>query len=457
MTLERLKLAHEILNEAMFIDKPERTKLEQAIVSNADSDDIEKLRLLADIMFEMRLRRMVAIDRDCRIDRFFVSNVEYLSFVSETNLFPDFWPTTQFIGRQNRLPILGIRRSDAEKYVNWLTERARQLGHRSCCFRLPTKAEAQSIVPSHDSEDPYFRELVSQRIGTWVSDDEQIVFEDSADAVQSLTRQMTFRGEKELQRIMDYHKFIGDIIDEIDIKLDLSTNEMEKFLEISKKQSPKATLSVLPDIVETSLKQVETLQEYTAILERECIKRGLSNSANQDRVAMMNRFLIEASRLRSSRSGIKGYLDSDRTIIGELLTNTITELKWLKTMISPQLTRTRLRQPNLSRAFEQSLREVAGRPIDLDKQLPFINRLTELPIVTVEIKKVIERNHTKNYELATNELLILAEFALYRDDFGLLKDTLCTFWKIFFLIQRCLENDPLPAWEGLRLVMEIQR
>jgi len=99
------------------------------------------------------------INDNLEIDTFFITCAEYQLFINEQqkvgeNRQPFHWKTNRFPPGSAKLPITGIRASDAEAFCEWLTQQHSVLGFK---YRLPTLDEASSYPASE------------MQIGCWVS------------------------------------------------------------------------------------------------------------------------------------------------------------------------------------------------------------------------------------------------------------------------------------------------
>ena len=140
-SIPALTLAMECLDEAREVGAEVRfiaNRLEQSV----ENDNPEVRRIGAEVLLQLRLRRMVRLSEDRYTDNSFVSHAEYQLFLDaemESGRFhqPDHWRSEQFPSGRGREPIVGLRPLDAEAFCKWLT--AKEPGRWR--YRLPTEEE----------------------------------------------------------------------------------------------------------------------------------------------------------------------------------------------------------------------------------------------------------------------------------------------------------------------------
>lgn len=140
-SIPALTLAMECLDEAREVGADVRfiaDRLEQSV----ENDNPEVRRVGAEVLLQLRLRRMVRLSEGRYTDNSFVSHAEYQLFLdAEMELGryhqPDHWRSDRFPAGRGRDPIVGIRPLDAEAFCKWLTDKDLN-GWR---YRLPTEQE----------------------------------------------------------------------------------------------------------------------------------------------------------------------------------------------------------------------------------------------------------------------------------------------------------------------------
>ncbi len=169
-SIEALTLAFEILGEAMTVDATAREQLERVLIGGLESGDSARRRLASEIALNLRLRRLLRLNEVMDISDSYVSCAEYQLFIDDMlaeGIYrqPDHWPGTSFTNGSARLPVSGVRASDASEFCKWLTRRMKERGHANYIFRLPTAEEAASaaISPRGDR----FDSLRVDTVGTW--------------------------------------------------------------------------------------------------------------------------------------------------------------------------------------------------------------------------------------------------------------------------------------------------
>lgn len=138
-----------------------------------------------------------------------------------------------------------------------------------------------------------------------------------------------------------------------------------------------------------------------------------------------------------------------------LLNEIIKELNWVNAMLKQPFEKAERYQDILTSNLKSILIDYLGNPIDLDTQLEFLSKIVTFNLNIVEIKLINNRSYKKDFAKALEELLAIAEYYLYRNKIEILKQVIHLFWAIYFIKERSNENNPLPPWEGIRLVKEI--
>ncbi len=134
LAMECLDEAREVGAEVRFIAE----RLEQSV----ENENPEVRRIGAEVLLQLRLRRMVRLSEGRYTDNSFVSHAEYQLFLDAemaSGRFhqPDHWRSEQFPPGCGREPVVGIRPLDAEAFCKWLTVKE-QNGWQ---YRLPTEKE----------------------------------------------------------------------------------------------------------------------------------------------------------------------------------------------------------------------------------------------------------------------------------------------------------------------------
>lgn len=455
-TLGKLKLAYEIFQEAMLIAPKEREKLEKEIVLEAESDNEERQQLAADLLFELRLKKMIRIDNDLEVDPFFISQLEYQSFINEGGPKPDHWKGLRFDSGMGLTPVLGIRRGDANDYAKWLTLKAHRLGHRNSSFRIPTAAEISQIDVQPDITDPNFKNLVNKHYASWISDADKKVY---PDAVQTLASIFFYQnqGEKEIERISGYHKTINDLMDELYQTTTYVNRQVNSTLNDFNKSNIDSALRTLPDKVIEFVNQIDSIKKGMYHLEEQVSQRGFSLMINVSKVKQLDSEIVDIRRLPFVRSGDEAkYQVTDKAKIIERLVKTKRELLWFESLLTSPLRQAQAYQTDLYKLLKSILKKVAENAIDLSETLEAVLRIRIPKFGFNEIELVRRRSIAKDFIKARIELLTIAEYYLYQTRIDLAEIAIRAFWAVFFVEQRSKKENSLPAWEGLRLVREIR-
>jgi hypothetical protein len=140
--IETLALAFECDEEKLKLHPHVQAQLNAVLKTNIEDVDPERRRVIADVLLTRRLHRMIPLQQDTYIDTSLITCAEYQVFFDEQRAQgryhqPDHWTTFSFPKGLGSSPILGIRRSDAQAFCQWLTARDRE-GWR---YRLPRTGE----------------------------------------------------------------------------------------------------------------------------------------------------------------------------------------------------------------------------------------------------------------------------------------------------------------------------
>ncbi|HID52334.1 MAG TPA: NACHT domain-containing protein [Anaerolineae bacterium] len=143
-SIQALTLAVECLEEAREVGAEIRHMAERLQQSVAHENP-EVRKMGAEVMLQLRLRRMVRLGENRLADTSLVTQAEYQLFLDELRQSgqfhqPDHWREFAYPQDQGREPIAGIRPSDALRFCDWLT--GREKGEWQ--FRLPTTEERQA-------------------------------------------------------------------------------------------------------------------------------------------------------------------------------------------------------------------------------------------------------------------------------------------------------------------------
>ncbi|NES84353.1 MAG: NACHT domain-containing protein [Moorea sp. SIO2B7] len=144
-TVESFKLAYHCLEESLNVKPSLRQKLEERLALGLKSNDPAMFKLAAEVSLSRRLNNLLQINDYVSIDPNYLNCAEYQLFIDQKRNLgeyrqPDHWTTNRFATEYARMPITGVRASDAEEFCQWLTQCYSELGFR---YRLPSLSEAQ--------------------------------------------------------------------------------------------------------------------------------------------------------------------------------------------------------------------------------------------------------------------------------------------------------------------------
>lgn len=156
MPIPILRLASNLLAEALEMKREIRAKLETTLRNAAEGEDMERRALSVEAQLSTRTRFMARLGYETTIDDTLITNVEYQLFLNQMAqigkfFYPDHWDDTQFPKNQALSVATGVRPSDALEFCQWITK----FDVEPAKYQLPTNNEAKTI-PIQDSEYTYF-------------------------------------------------------------------------------------------------------------------------------------------------------------------------------------------------------------------------------------------------------------------------------------------------------------
>ena len=178
-SIQALTLAMECLDEAREVGAEIRHMAER-LQQSVTHENPEVRKMGAEVMLQLRLRRMVRLGENRLADTSLVTQAEYQLFLDELRQNgeyhqPDHWQEFAYPQEQGREPIAGIRPSDALSFCRWLT--GREKGEWQ--FRLPTREEqhlpGRQQQPGKKENGPNGRQEIC--VGFWRHAPGKIVFE----------------------------------------------------------------------------------------------------------------------------------------------------------------------------------------------------------------------------------------------------------------------------------------
>ena len=203
-SIPALTLAVECLDEALEVDDAFR-KIPKELMHSIEDDNPEVRRIGAEVLLQLRLRRLVRLDESTYADRTLVTQAEYQLFLDElraagTYRQPDHWADMQFSKGAGRQPVAGVRPSDAQAFCDWLSER----DPGPWRYRLPT-AKEKSRPPLNS---PALEEEPNP-VGYWYLNNDQAALEASPDLTQDVALVQSLQWQLEQKILNDLIAFQG--------------------------------------------------------------------------------------------------------------------------------------------------------------------------------------------------------------------------------------------------------
>jgi energy-coupling factor transporter ATP-binding protein EcfA2 len=167
---EALILALECEHEALSLQSVAQQQLENMITQGIEGAGDGRRRITAEALLARRLRQMYALNEQTFIDTTLVTHAEYQLFLDEQRsqsryYQPDHWAGFAFPAGQGRQPALGMRRSDAQAFCVWLSERAGGIWR----YRLPNEEDLAQ------ADQGIWRDL-SEDTGYWTEGERRFVW-----------------------------------------------------------------------------------------------------------------------------------------------------------------------------------------------------------------------------------------------------------------------------------------
>ncbi len=142
-----LTLAIECQKEALKVEPAVSAQLDTLLDQGVEDEDPERSCIIAEALLARRLRQLIYFDKNTFGDTSLITCVEYQIFLDEQRskgkyYQPDHWVDERFPAGQGRLPILGVRPSDAVAFCKWLNEREPGVLY----YRLPKAGEYKNGI-----------------------------------------------------------------------------------------------------------------------------------------------------------------------------------------------------------------------------------------------------------------------------------------------------------------------
>ena len=138
--MDALLLATDCEQEALELRRDLRDRLRRITEGAVEDAGPDRRRHAAEYLLERRLRDLVRVSDDRYIDRSPVTHAEYQLFIDEMRAQseyrqPDHWREYQFAPGTATKPVVGLRKSDADEFCNWLNLARPNLWSYSIPFR----------------------------------------------------------------------------------------------------------------------------------------------------------------------------------------------------------------------------------------------------------------------------------------------------------------------------------
>ncbi len=159
--VQTLALANECIEEGREVAPELRNRLQRVLEEGVEDGNSERRRVVAEVLLELRLRRLVRVDEGKYIDPMYISHAEYQLFLDEKRIEgvyyqPDHWTDARFPQGEGLTPVVGVRASDAIAFCEWLGQRETAGWY----IRLPNPDELSGYnsppIPQHGTARGYW-------------------------------------------------------------------------------------------------------------------------------------------------------------------------------------------------------------------------------------------------------------------------------------------------------------
>ena len=203
-SIPALTLAVECLDEALEVEDAFR-KIPAELVRSIEDDNPEVRRIGAEVLLQLRLRRLVRLDETTYADRSLVTQAEYQLFLDEMRANgsyrqPDHWTDSHFTRGTGQQPVAGVRPSDAQAFCQWLSER----DPGPWRFRLPTAQEKTRPPLNHPDT-----ETDVSIVGYWTLNNDQAELAPSPELAHDVALVQSLHWQLEQKLLNDLIAFQG--------------------------------------------------------------------------------------------------------------------------------------------------------------------------------------------------------------------------------------------------------
>jgi NACHT domain/Sulfatase-modifying factor enzyme 1 len=147
-SISTLVLALECVNESLGMQPSIRKRLDEFINQSIEHSNPDQRHLIAETFLTQRTQQMKHLGIERYVDKTFVSCAEYQLFLDDQQqngiyCSPDHWDRNFFPANHGKLPVMGIRPSDAKMFCAWLTNRS---SSGIWQYQLPTTDDLEKLA-----------------------------------------------------------------------------------------------------------------------------------------------------------------------------------------------------------------------------------------------------------------------------------------------------------------------
>lgn len=150
--LPAFTLMAECIEEGRKLNSDIRTKAENRLIDDLESEDAGRRRLAAEVKLMRRLKSLQRLDEEREIDMDYISCAEYQLFLDDMRRReechqPDHWTELTFVKGGANKPITGVRGEDVQAFCRWLNNREESTNR----YREPfTEELAEALIEPKD-------------------------------------------------------------------------------------------------------------------------------------------------------------------------------------------------------------------------------------------------------------------------------------------------------------------
>ncbi len=205
-SVSALTLALDYAEEARDVQPAVKARLETILNQGIEDTDPERRQVVAEAFLTRRLHQMVYVKEGVYRDTSLITCAEYQVFLNEQQTQgryyqPDHWSGISFPAGSGQTPILGVRRSDAQAFCDWLTTHDREGWH----YRLP-RVEEWPLEERHRQKE------LRAETGYWVENELGFVWSQGKPSDIS-RQQFADRIARDLDRALDRARYLDSTRD----------------------------------------------------------------------------------------------------------------------------------------------------------------------------------------------------------------------------------------------------